>query len=251
MHLRHPTRGRLGTRASAPGRVARSAAAGSPIPAVGAVLALLLVGACNADELLTGTATVVDGDSLTIGPVSVRLYGIDAPEGTQTCRRDGAAWNCGEAAAAELRRLVTGRRLSCEPKDVDTYGRIVAVCRAGERELNEHMVRSGLALAYRRFGDDYVPAEEAAHGARRGLWSGRFTAPWDYRQDNRRESATAARVAESAGCDIKGNISRNGRRIYHVPGSPSYRQTVIDTSRGERWFCSAEQARQAGWRAPR
>jgi hypothetical protein len=51
-------------------------------------------------------------------------------------------------------------------------------------------------------------------------------------------------------CRIKGNISQNGR-IYHVPGSASYDQTQIDTSKGERWFCTEAEARAAGWRAPR
>ena len=51
-------------------------------------------------------------------------------------------------------------------------------------------------------------------------------------------------------CAIKGNVSTSGR-IYHVPGSRSYADTRIDTTRGERWFCSEAEARAAGWRAPR
>jgi len=51
-------------------------------------------------------------------------------------------------------------------------------------------------------------------------------------------------------CRIKGNISGNGK-IYHVPGSDAYAKTRIDESKGERWFCSEEEARAAGWRAPR
>ena len=59
--------------------------------------------------------------------------------------------------------------------------------------------------------------------------------------------------ARSAGrCDIKGNISfETGEKIYHVPGQKYYSQTVIDTSFGERWFCSEEEARAAGWRKSR
>jgi endonuclease YncB( thermonuclease family) len=52
-------------------------------------------------------------------------------------------------------------------------------------------------------------------------------------------------------CRIKGNISDRGDRIYHVPGSRHYDRTRIDTARGERWFCSAADARAAGFRAPR
>ena len=54
---------------------------------------------------------------------------------------------------------------------------------------------------------------------------------------------------ESGNCKIKGNISSKGEKIYHVPGGRSYDKTVIDTSKGERWFCSTSQAEAAGWRA--
>ena len=49
-------------------------------------------------------------------------------------------------------------------------------------------------------------------------------------------------------CQIKGNISAKGERIYHVPGQRSYNQTKISPAKGERWFCSEAQAQAAGWR---
>lgn len=53
-----------------------------------------------------------------------------------------------------------------------------------------------------------------------------------------------------SGCNIKGNISLGtGERIYHVPGQEFYRETIISPSKGERWFCSEAEARQAGWRS--
>ena len=52
-----------------------------------------------------------------------------------------------------------------------------------------------------------------------------------------------------SGCDIKGNISINsGERIYHMPSQDYYDKTVIEFSKGERWFCSEGEARSAGWR---
>lgn len=54
----------------------------------------------------------------------------------------------------------------------------------------------------------------------------------------------------SGPCRIKGNISDSGK-IYHVPGSPWYERTEINESKGERWFCTEEQARAAGWRPPK
>jgi hypothetical protein len=49
-------------------------------------------------------------------------------------------------------------------------------------------------------------------------------------------------------CQIKGNINKKGVKIYHMPGGAIYRRTKIDQLKGERWFCSEEQARVAGWR---
>lgn len=53
---------------------------------------------------------------------------------------------------------------------------------------------------------------------------------------------------ENAACNIKGNVSTQGERIYHVPGQKYYDDTRISASHGERWFCSEEEARAAGWR---
>jgi len=56
-------------------------------------------------------------------------------------------------------------------------------------------------------------------------------------------------AAVSSSYDIKGNVSYNtGERIYHVPGQRYYDDTVVSPSHGERWFCSEEEARRAGWR---
>ena len=97
--------------------------------------------------------------------------------------------------------------------------------------------------------------EAAARSARRGLWRGDFVAPWDWRRGERL-AGTATQSAQDSGassggtgnCRIKGNISRSGERIYHMPGAQHYERTRISTSKGERWFCSESEARAAGWR---
>jgi len=129
------------------------------------------------------------------------------------------------------------------------------VCSNGAVDLGAEMASAGLALAYRQYTNDYVDEEAAARAARRGLWSGTFTEPWDWRRENDSESAEepAQRTPrpDAERCRIKGNINQRGERIYHVPGSEYYDVTRIDESDGERWFCSDEEARGAGWRAPR
>lgn len=52
-------------------------------------------------------------------------------------------------------------------------------------------------------------------------------------------------------CQIKGNISSSGERIYHLPGQENHAKTKISESKGERWFCSEAEAQAAGWRCAR
>ena len=99
-----------------------------------AVLALLLPTLALAE--IAGPARVIDGDTIEISAQRVRLHGIDAPEGRQTCRRDAVTWLCGAESARALRWFIDGRRVTCRERDVDRYGRIVAVCHAGGHDLN-------------------------------------------------------------------------------------------------------------------
>ncbi len=59
---------------------------------------------------------------------------------------------------------------------------------------------------------------------------------------------TKAPASAAASCTIKGNISSSKEKIFHVLGCPNYGQTVIDTTKGERMFCSEQEAKDAGWR---
>lgn len=232
--------------------------------ALAAGLALGAGAACGAQERVTGRANVIDGDSFKIGAAQIRLFGIDAPEGRQSCTREGEPWRCGDAAAAELRRLTRGRDVTCIARDRDIYGRMVATCRLGDLDLGSALVSSGFAVAYRLYSQDYVADERAARAAKRGLWAGEFTRPDEWRRAERAERAATAAAAgkgngkgngsregEPNGCGIKGNINARGDKIYHLPGSALYDKTSIDAGAGERWFCTEAQARAAGWRAPR
>lgn len=86
----------------------------------------------------------------------------------------------------------------------------------------------------------------SARHARVGIWATAFETPWDFRS---KRWAVAQQNAPD-GCPIKGNISKNGERIYHTPWSHAYGRTAIDAEAGERWFCSEADAIAAGWRPP-
>lgn len=97
---------------------------------------------------MSGPAEVVDGDSLSVGGLSVRLFGIDAPEGKQTCNRGGSSWRCGEESATQLRNMIGGGAVQCRGRGIDTYGRTVAVCSVAGIELNRAMFgRAGRRLS--------------------------------------------------------------------------------------------------------
>ena len=219
------------------------------------VIAVGIASPAGSQGRISGRAKVTDGDSFEIGATSIRLFGVDAPEGRQPCTRDGREWACGEEAARRLRSLTGSGHVVCTRRDVDDYGRVVAQCSQGGVDLAAEMARSGLAVAYRRYSNAYIEEENEARAARRGLWAGEFTPPEQWRRSDgtTRSEATASQPAQSspAGCDIKGNINGEGEKIFHTRASPSYTDTRIDESAGERWFCSETEARRAGWRAPR
>lgn len=126
---------------------------------------------------------VNDGDGLRIEGQSVRLWGIDAPELDQTCEQNGRTVHCGEDARALLGALAQRGDLLCETMDVDRYGRTVARCFADGADLAAEMVRQGYALDWPRYSNGFYAGEqEQARAAGRGMWAGRFTAPWDWRR---------------------------------------------------------------------
>lgn len=132
---------------------------------------------------IAGPARVIDADTLDIGGTRIRLHGIDAPEGNQVCRNaEGWEYACGDHATAAMVRMIEGRDVVCEERDIDRYGRIVAVCEVEGTDVNAALVSAGWALAYRRYSEDYAPEEEYARAQGAGLWAGEFDAPWDWRR---------------------------------------------------------------------
>ena len=208
---------------------------------------------------ISGFGKSIDGDSLHVDDKEVRLFGIDAPEFDQTCQRASGDWSCGAAAADQLSKLVTGKKIVCTWVGTDDHGRLLGRCIAGATDINRTMVATGYAVAYRRYSSDYVSAEDSAKVNKRGLWAGKFQMPSDYRHAGDapvpvRPKASSKRSAPravsndwqaraSGNCNIKGNRSRRGEWIYHMPGMPYYDQT-----RPEEIFCTEAEAQVAGYR---
>lgn len=215
---------------------------------------------------LVGVPRVIDGDTLVVGEHKLRLQGVDAPETDQVCLDGkGAQWTCGVTARDRLAERIGGRTITCATTGTDAYGRDLATCREGAEDLNRWLVRQGLALAFVRYARTYEADEAAARAGKDGLWAGAFVAPWDWRHPApgtglrgavtpSAEARTAllggapAVGAPSPDCAIKGNVNAKGDRIFHPPGARDYAKVRMDKGKGERWFCSGEEAEAAGWR---
>ena len=139
-----------------------------------------------APEIIAGQASVIDGDTLEIRGERIRLFGIDAPASGQTCLdAKGRSYRCGQKAALVLDARIGEGVVTCERKDTDRYGRVVALCRAFGEDLGAWMVGLGWALAYRTYSTRYVAAEELARSRGLGMWAGRFVQPWEWRREHR------------------------------------------------------------------
>ncbi|KAI8114622.1 hypothetical protein M9434_002742 [Picochlorum sp. BPE23] len=222
-------------------------------------VSLSAVAAASPNKVIQGYPRIIDGDSLEINKTSIRLEAIDAPEMRQTCnKRSGTPYACGVESRTQLVNKIDTSSVSCSINRKDRYGRSLGYCWLGRQgqdpadSLNAWMVRSGHALAYRRFSTVFVPQEENARSQQVGIWSGEFLEPWVWRQRyGTGGNGQSSGSSNEPGCDIKGNISSNGEKIYHLPGGRYYDQVKITESKGERWFCSEEDAVSLGWRASR
>ena len=213
----------------------------------GVWLALLLATGAAADTRTCRVVAIADGDSLTCmlggARTEVRLDEIDAPEREQPY---------GSESKQSLTSLCMNRQVTLDRHGVDDYGRVLARVTCNGVDANEAQVRKGMAWVYDHYVKDrsLYNDQTLARSQSRGLWADADpTPPWNWRHSNERRPPSPKDPSDNPGCRIKGNISARGERIYHVPGQNYYAQTQIDESRGERWFCSAEQAIAAGWRA--
>lgn len=193
---------------------------------------------------IAGAARVIDGDTLHIQDVRIRLHGIDAPEMGQICKNTREQLDCGAKVTQALYDWLGQRAVQCQGVTTDRYGRVVAKCFVNGQDIGESLVRAGLAFAYAKYSTDYLAAEQEAMQEKRGLHALQIDRPEAYR----RGAGTVVDVQNvQNNCRIKGNISRNGK-IYHMPGQSYYSRTKINESKGERWFCSEAEAKAAGWR---
>jgi endonuclease YncB( thermonuclease family) len=237
-----------------------------------AILVLMAVGPGWAAEGMVDQIT--DGDTLVLGGTSFRLDGIDAPERDQVCLdENGAVWACGTGARNRLTELTAKRAIRCEDKGPDhayPNSRHIGICSVDgdATTLNQQLVREGWAVNFEPYAKGRFKADEDdALANRRGQWKGCFATPRDFRRWNKgtakmlgstcstgndtpeRDKLFPDDPAMPSGCSIKGKVSlraqlTGNRGIYHMEGCRDYQRT----KHPNRWFCSEEEAKAAGFR---
>jgi endonuclease YncB( thermonuclease family) len=197
-----------------------------------------------ASKPIEGRGAAVTGDTLRVGSVVVRLAGIEAPEADQRCGASGRkSWRCGEAATEGLGKIVRGKLVSCTLSGSGEAGRPLATCRTEGIDVATTLVRQGHVFAQQGVLARYASTEIEARTAKAGLWKGDAQRPLEWRAKRWEEAKRAA----PDGCPIKGAVGNDGK-VYVLPWSREYERVKIKSARGERWFCSEQEARSAGWR---
>jgi endonuclease YncB( thermonuclease family) len=195
-------------------------------------------------EVVEGRASVASGDVLSINGRLIRLAGIEAPDRDQKCQRPGnPRWRCGQSAESALARLVRRDAVRCELRGADEAGRRIGTCIVNGQDVSGSLVREGHVFSAGGLFAGYASLEKEARAQKAGLWRGEAERPSDYRAKLWNEAKRAA----PDGCPIKGQVA-SGTKVYVLPWSPDYSKVRVRTTRGERWFCSEQDAQAAGWK---
>jgi endonuclease YncB( thermonuclease family) len=194
---------------------------------------------------LQGRAYPIGADTLRIGATTVKLTGIDPPEAEQRCGTAARGWRCAAAAEAALSRLAGGRSVTCRLGAADGPDRVLGQCALGDSDIGAELVRQGYVFAHGGLLARYASQEREARAAKAGMWAA---------GDAERPAAYRAKLWDEAkrrapeGCPIKGQVAGSAR-TYVLPWSPEYDRARVQKTRGERWFCSEQEAEAAGFKA--
>ena len=146
----------------------------------------------SSEITILGDAKVIDGDTIKIDKKKIRLFGIDAPEKEQTCKKKyknflifnfQKDYKCGEESTLALLNKLKDKKVKCILKDIkDKYKRNIGTCFVENQDINGWLVKNGYALAYRRYSKKYVLNEQHAKENKLGIWRGTFIKPEKWRR---------------------------------------------------------------------
>ena len=144
-------------------------------------------------SIFDGIPRIIDGDSLEINGHKIRLFGIDAPEKKQNCKKSflfifflnfHKKYECGLLATNKLKKLIGNNTVKCISESKDHYNRYLSICYLKNRDINSWLVKNGYAIAYKRYSKKYILEEQYAKKNKLGIWQGAFQKPEEWRKKN-------------------------------------------------------------------
>jgi len=160
----------------------------------------------------------------------------------------------GEEATQRNKELLSSGDVTIEfdvGNRIDDYGRLLAYIYVDGESIQEKLLEEGLArVAYifstpnTKYLNNSEEASEIAKEKNTGIWERK-----DYVTDRGFDASvitsntTEQEIETSRKCNIKGNINRQGKKIYHIPSGKYYVKT-----NPEEWFCTEQEAIKAGFK---
>jgi hypothetical protein len=132
----------------------------------------------------------------------------------------------------------------CRLSGTDKAGRPLGSCSIDRVDINAALVRHGHVFAEGGASSRYAVLEGEARTAKAGMWIAEAQRPAEFRAKAWEEAKRRA----PDGCPIKGRVSGE-ERVYVLPGTADYERLRVLASRGDRWFCSEQDAASAGFKA--
>ncbi len=192
---------------------------------------------------------VIDGDTIVVnGSNRVRFIDIDAPE------RDECYYSESKQA---LKSLIEGEyvRLEKDISGVDGYGRLLRYVFLPQEELmddifvDNYMLKQGLAdirdlSQDRRYRSILISGRNEAVASNKGMWEA-----CEQELEEEMERFETDDPPPNPDCVIKGNISEHGYgKTYFPPGCANYKRVKVDLEKGDMYFCTEEEAKEAGFK---
>ena len=143
------------------------------------------------EKKIEGLAIIIDGDTIKISNQKIRLFGIDAPEINQKCKKPfisfsfltlNKEYDCGVVSTNKLKKKIFNKKISCLVTNKDRYGRFIGECFYKNMSINGWMVENGYAVAYLKYSKKFLMLENLAKNKKKGLWQGKFEKPWNWRK---------------------------------------------------------------------
>lgn len=208
----------------------------------------------STEQIPVEVVEVIDGDTIKVkyngNTEKVRYLLIDTPETNHDPLKKQPF---GEEATQRNKKLLSSGDATIEfdvGNRIDDYGRLLAYIYVDGESIQEKLLEEGLArVAYifspnTKYLNNFEEASEITKEKNTGIWERK-----DYVTDRGFDASvitsntTEQEIETSRKCNIKGNINRQGKKIYHIPSGKYYVKT-----NPEEWFCTEQEAIKAGFK---